>query len=193
MTGYNFHFLKPSGTNNYGGVGIYVKQTLTQVKIRNDLELVKSCQCQKCQHESLWIEFVYNDKSITIGGIYRHPNGNIMHFINDMSNTLDKIDKNNICAVAGDINIDLININKKEIEEYLTTMMSYKFIPLITHPTRITYHSATCLDHIFIKLPMNCKETELQSGIFFSGCSPLQPPLVCRTRRRFGLFTYRVY
>ena len=48
-----------------------------------------------------------------------------------------------------DVNIDLIRIGNKE------TLMSYKAMLTITLPTRITSHSQTCIDHIFVKYDAN--------------------------------------
>ena len=50
----------------------------------------------------------------------------------------------------GDFNIDLLNYESHHLtEEYINTMNSLSFQPMITKPTRITDYSATLIDHIF--------------------------------------------
>ena len=75
---YTFHYVRPQN-NNYGGVGIYTHNPLLYVVMKGDLVLTKSCDCSKCEFESLFIEFVYNGILYTVGGIYRHPSGNVSH------------------------------------------------------------------------------------------------------------------
>ena len=43
-----------------------------------------------------------------VGGIYRHPNGNVKHFVNDLETALDKIPEEITVILAADINIDII-------------------------------------------------------------------------------------
>ena len=46
---------------------------------------------------------------------------------------------------------------------------------MITLPTRIPDHSATCINHIFVKLPIQEKQTKFLSGIFYSDISDHLP------------------
>ena len=80
---YTFHYVCPQN-NNYGGVGIYTHNSLLNVVMMEDLLLTKSCDCSKCEFESLFIEFVYNGILYTAGGIYRHPSGNVSHFVSSL-------------------------------------------------------------------------------------------------------------
>ena len=107
--------------------------------------------------------------------IYRHPNGNIEHFTNDIDILCQKIDPNRIQLLVGDINIDLIRYEENKILSYLTMLMSHSYVPLITLPTRLTYHSATCIDHIFIKTN---KEFYVHPGIIYADISDHLPTFV---------------
>ena len=50
----------------------------------------------------------------------------------------------------GDFNIDLLNYKSHHLtEEYINTMNSLSFQPMITKPKRITDHYATLIGHIF--------------------------------------------
>ena len=74
----------------------------------DDLNCTRTCQCRKSVVESLYIRFDYGKRSYILGGMYRHPNSNIKHFIEDLENTLTKIDKKGTAIFVGDIHIDLI-------------------------------------------------------------------------------------
>ena len=60
---------------------------------------------------------------------------------------------------------------------YLTTLLSNRFLPFITLPTRITDFSATCVDHIFVKPGGHVKQnvSEIYSGIFYCDISDHLP------------------
>ena len=73
---HTFYHVTPDN-NNWGGVGIYVSNEATDVIVRPEYELKKSCNCSKCEFESLFIALKLRSHRLTIGGIYRHPSGNI--------------------------------------------------------------------------------------------------------------------
>ena len=68
---------------------------------------------------------------------------------------IQKFDRKWFWIIAGDVNIDLIRIENKEFQNYFITLMSCKLMPTITLPTRITSHSQTCIDNIFLKCDAN--------------------------------------
>ena len=119
---YNFHYLRPHN-NNYGGVGIYTHDSLLNV-LRDDVMLTKSCNCSKCEFESLFIEFMYNGLSFTLGGIYRHPSGNVTHFVSSLETILTKLDDRKNVILAGDMHNDLIKHTNENVISYMSTMMS---------------------------------------------------------------------
>ena len=124
---------------------------LSDVEILDETKITKSCHCKKCVVESMFIKFSYMKRLYVVGGIYRHPNGNIKHFLSDLENALSSIVLNCTVIIAGDINIDLIKFNLDDNILYVTTLMSHGYLPYITLPTRITDFSTTCIDHIFVK------------------------------------------
>ena len=88
-----------------------------------------------------------------IGGIGRHPNGIVNHFVNDQENALAKFDNKPITIVAGDMNINLIKFeNDNNTINYLTTLRSNQYLPYFALPTRMTDFLATCIDHIFVRI-----------------------------------------
>ena len=116
--------------------------------------------------ESLFIEFHYKGSAYNVCGVYRHPNGKVPHFITDLETVLNKIDNGKTTVLAGDINIDIIKFSNEDVVSYMTTLMSYRFLPYVTLPSRITNLSMTCIDHIFIRLSHKDKAVNMISGLF---------------------------
>ena len=57
------------------------------------------------------------------------------------------------CFIMGDFNMDLINFQHHHTTgEFLDGLHWNMFFPMITRPSRITSHTATLLDNIFITL-----------------------------------------
>ena len=123
MNEYNFYYVIPEN-NFYGGVGSYVHNSIVDACVMDELKIGKSCHCLRCGNESIFLKFNYCKKYFIVGGIYRHPNGNVKHFLSDLEVSLDKIPD---AILAGDINIDIIKYNNEETVHYLTTLLSYRF------------------------------------------------------------------
>jgi len=56
------------------------------------------------------------------------------------------------CIFLGDINIDLLLLDSREVDSYKIIMASFSFESLINQPTRVTDISKTCIDHVFVRL-----------------------------------------
>ena len=174
LPNYNFQYVLPE-KNKCGGVGIYTCGSLTDVIVKDHVKFVKSCDCTKCETESLFIEFCYRGIAYTVGGIYRHPNGNVSHFISDLEIVLNQVHNDKTTVLTGDINIDIIKFSNEDVVTYMTTLMSYGYLPYITIPSRITYSSMTCIDHIFIRLARREKVLNILSGLFYCDISDHLP------------------
>ena len=107
--------------------------------------------------------------------VYRHPSGKKAHFTKCLEKTLELIDKKCTTIVAGDTNIDLIKFEQDDNFNYATTMFAMGYLPYITLPTRITSHSATCIDHIFVKTPHLADKLSILSGIIYADISDHLP------------------
>ena len=74
----------------------------------------------------------------------------------------------------GDFNLDLFRYDQHSAtQEFVDSLFSHMFIPLITQPTRITSHTATLIDNIFTNSFTNLQNT--QSGIIFNDISDHLP------------------
>ena len=179
LPNYDFYYTLPREIF-YGGVGTYVSKSIGSIQTIDDLNFTKTCQCSKCAVETLYIRFDYGERSYILGGMYWHPNGNIKHFIEDLENT--KIDNKCTAIFVGDINIDLIKYENSDNSLYMSTLMSYGYLPFVTLPTRITDFSATCIDH-----NNSHRHEEVACGIFYCDITDHLPCFVTLKRQSINV------
>merc|ERR1712240_460962 len=137
---------------------------ITEIDTNENYNLKNKLAGTKNVVENKWISCKVDNQNIIIGGIYRHSNQNIESFNNALKSTIEKINDNTLTIILGDINIDLIEENDANVNCYLNNYFENNFIPLITLPTRITHHSATLIDHIFVKIPKKLIQNKCSSG-----------------------------
>ena len=143
-------------SNKGGGLAIYVNERvcddsnleLLDIKLEPDAEL-------SCEYMFLKISLATTNgtKSYIIGNLYRSPSTKPTVFIQRLEKILAKLDrhKNKSIILVGDLNIDLIKHNTdKNGQELIDLTTSQGFLQVISRPTRITDHSATLIDHIFV-------------------------------------------
>ena len=71
--------------------------------------------------------------------------------------------------IMGDFNINLLDIDGHiPSSEFLETMYSSSFFPLITKPTRVTVAKSTLIDNIFINDDSTVQCVHCLIGIFFT-------------------------
>ena len=157
LDNYSFEFT-PTETSA-GGTLLYIANHLSY-KCRNDLNIYK-----KNELESTFIEIVNPRKSnIIVGVIYRHPSMDLTDFnCNYLNKLLENISKEQKSIfLLGDFNVNLLNYNEhNQTNEFLDSLASNSFTPLILQPTRITSHSNTLIDKIFNLYPYEEKQTDL--------------------------------
>ena len=126
-------------------MGLFVKKDLNLV-LRNELSV------SNCEFEALWVDIELSNKKIICAVVYRHRNAHLETFTNYLYASLDKIvNENKLCIILGDFNINLLNYETHTpTEAFINTISSYFMIPQILQPTRVTDHSATLIDNIFI-------------------------------------------
>ena len=105
--------------------------------------------------------------------VYRPPNQNVDEFLTMTNELLSKISKENkVCYLMGDFNLNQMNHQSHSVTgEFLDALHSNMVFPLITRPTRITCHSATLIDNIFV----NQFFDRSRSGLFFTDISDHLP------------------
>ena len=69
--------------------------------------------------------------------------------------------RNKTLVVLGDFNVDIVSdAPSAHVNAFIDNFRSNHLLPLISLPTRVTNHSRTCLDHIYINSLQPC-----QSGV----------------------------
>ena len=80
--------------------------------------------------------------------MYRHSQHNIDEFSQSLSETITK--NNYVYYVLGDININLLNAtNDSRMQQYIDTLCSLGFYPIINKPTRVVNKAESCIDHVY--------------------------------------------
>jgi hypothetical protein len=127
-----------------GGVSIYIAQSL-HCSIIN---LVKYCKEKDLEMCALKLNVQMNNFIIIC--IYRSPTGNFTHFLTHLEIILNNLyNTSSIFIICGDFNIDYIkdSYRKYSLESLLA---SFNFFSIITFPTRISKHSSTQIDNIYV-------------------------------------------
>jgi hypothetical protein len=129
--------------------GIFVHDTLSCTSI----DLTEYCKKQDL--EACALKFKISNNVFCILCIYRPPTGNFETFIHLLESLLNKLYTNSInVIICGDINIDYLQVfnYKTKLNSLLAT---YNLHSTVNFPTRITNHSSTAIDNIFINKVTN--------------------------------------
>ena len=147
-----------------GGVGIFVKEGVNFQTLDFENQFVQGV------YESIWLSIpTSKNRNIIIGNTYRpntFPHADLgkassIHFQIIDKIKKDKKYKDSKIYIMGDFNIDLLKYNDHlPTGEFLDTMISKGFLPLITKPTHLTSSSATLIDNIFTN-SMTVKTTSI--------------------------------
>ena len=141
-----YQFIYNDCTCHVGGVGFFIKDSL-KYNITTKYNIVDD----RC--ENLWIELTLrNDKNITFGSIYRHPDYDYSEFQTQFASTIEALNRENkTFLIGGDINIDL---TKTKSSSYINEIESQGSWQTVNYPTRIVLNQTSSLiDHIYTNLP----------------------------------------
>ena len=162
-------------TKKGGGVSILIKDGISY-KRRQDLDIF-----QEGETESIFIEIVSKSgKNIVIGSMYRLPNTDITQFSNNISTITSLVRKTKgKCSpeiiIGMDHNIDLLKGScHNPTQQFITDLSDIDLLPTITRPTRITNHSATLIDNIYVS---NQLHRDFESTIIIHDLSDHLPVL----------------
>ena len=179
IPGYRVFAIDVPTNNKYGGTAILIKNEAGTVTQRDDLKVKVTCQCSQCAVESSWVELDTGSNKYILSAIYRHCKGSVQHFNEQLDNSLQKLGKKTTAIIGGDTNINILNQEHEDTTDYITTFFSHNFIPQILTPTRITDDTATCIDHIFVRLPNNKMDDKVLSGNIISEIADHLPNFLC--------------
>ena len=150
-------------------------KNIVDLRVNDNYSFNNMCKCSHCKVESQFLSLETNNTKITIGCIYRHPKGEINHFVEHFQKVVNSLDRNSTALIMGDFNIDLIDCHNTKVENYINVCLENNFVPCITLPTRITDHSATLVDHILLKTSSRLMQNKVTAGNLISGLSDHLP------------------
>ena len=136
-----------------GGILCYIHDSLVY-KRRHDLE--------HPDIEMILIEIVFSSsKNILVGVFYRAPNS-CAKWLKTFSEHLEKMyDTGKEIVLMGDMNIDLMNHNVNNslcsgsAKKLVKMLENVRLNQIICDPTRVTSHSKTLIDHVYVSDPTN--------------------------------------
>ena len=151
-----------------GGVSLFVKEHMNAIE-RTDISVIDPII------EATFIEipnnvFRTNNKNIIIGVIYRPPNTDLGTFTQKLNDILNHIksEKKQV-YLMGDFNINILESSSHvPTAEFIETIYSHSFFPLITKPTRLQGNSATLIDNILCN---DITNTDMVNGILYTDIS----------------------
>ena len=134
-----------------GRVSILIKDGISY-KRRPELDIF-----QEGRTESIFIEILSKSgKNMVIGSMYRPLNTDITQFSNNIATITSLARKTKgksspEIIIGMDHNIDLLKGScHNPTQQFITDLSDIDLLPTITRPTRITNHSATLIDNIYI-------------------------------------------
>ena len=134
-----------------GGVSVFVREGLGG-RLMEAASLVSDIM------ESCSVQVTYNNIVFTVIGVYRPPAEFVRHFVDHINSFLhDEFSNCESMYIAGDFNVDLINVDCNAVEYLVNSLRQLHFVQTITKPTRFppndNSNGGSLLDHIWFNDP----------------------------------------
>ena len=129
-----------------GGVCIYVNNTIISTSLNLEVYCIDK-EIEVCD-----VKFKLQCKEICILTIYRSPSGNFSNFINQLENIVHSLynSKNDI-IICGDMNVNYLEESSR-VKQLNALLKTFNLDNVVTFPTRISRHSSTCIDTVFVDI-----------------------------------------
>lgn len=141
-----FHTIRQLGRS--GGVSVFVRGCYEAVQV--DVANISDETSESCG-----VRLKLNNNHVYVIGVYRQQSDSVINFNEKFDLLLHMpIFYNQKVIVGGDLNINLLDENDNNTQEFMTNMHMLNFLPVITKPTRFSNTEQsigpTLLDHIWI-------------------------------------------
>ena len=177
--GYKLIYQPPSTAKGGAGMLIKTSQFDSIYEINDPIFCIsKNCECANCLVESVRVKLNSGNNEFIASCIYRHPGGNVDHFVDSIEPIFSNINDNSWYVVAGDININLLNTDDIKSSTYAEIFLNANFVPCINLPTRFCDTTATLIDHIMLKVPRKLIQTKVTAGNLISDITDHLPNFV---------------
>ena len=162
----------PRTSGRGGGVGFCIDENIQFAEL-------KSYKPQEEIFESTSIKIIFqNSKNIVISCMYCPLGTDVKCFINELDIFLASLNKDinrKLFCLVGDFNLNLLNMDAHSLTfDYYNLLCSNRLLPTITKPMRITDHTATLIDNIFI----NVMNRSMKATILYDDLSDHFPILL---------------
>ena len=143
-----------------GGVSVFCSEVYGMERIDEMSycnEILEVCSVKLKIHSNI----------IIVIGIYRPPASSIENFLEILESLLRSPSlRNKFVFLMGDMNINLTDISSLPVNNYISCLNSFNFIPVITKPTRFAPNdpnqNPSTLDHIILNKPISFKSGVLE-------------------------------
>ena len=171
MDGYTGHLHTFRDGRRGGGVSIFCTDKFNM----NEITSLSFC---KEDIETCVAMVTGQSDSLFIVGIYRPPTGSVEIFLSELESImLSPLLRNNLIILAGDMNLNLMNYENANVNNYISCLNSYQFLPVISKPTRFAHNdpsiNPSTLDHICLN-----KLIPVLSGIIDSDATDHCPTFI---------------
>ena len=169
LEGYESHYqTKINGKSKGSGLGLYMSEELIFEELPNYCTTTVNM-------EALFVKITNTKEEITVGVVYRPPNGSLKLFLLEIEEILKKLPKDHVYLV-GDFNINLHDIDEDNYaSKFERTILEYGFAPSISLWTHcMPNQRETCIDNIFT----NAFES-ISSSCSILECVSHHLPLIC--------------
>ena len=94
----DYHVYLDCKSSEKGGVAILLKRnkfnSINEIDLNDNFNIKSHCTCKNCKTENRWLRIKINNLNVIVGGVYRHPKGNINHFNSALNNKISQISDN---------------------------------------------------------------------------------------------------
>lgn len=134
-------YYNESKYNQNDGVILYIKNNISANVVNVSLT------------ETNLLRFSVEINKISLGFVasYRPPSTNMGNYITELGQFITDLHKNTIEIFLGDININLLDTDSIEVNNYINMLTENGYISYINSCTRVTETSQSIIDHIFIR------------------------------------------
>lgn len=147
LPGYRLIYDLPQ-SGRVGGVAMFIDSNLVYSSC-NNLRINSSTNSVV---ESIWVKIKKDKIEYYVGGVYRHPNGDVNEFCRDLETATSSIPTSHPVILTGDFNLNILNYDtNSNVKSYVDLLIMNNFLPVLLIPTRVTTSSATLIDHIFVR------------------------------------------
>lgn len=157
-------FLNANENYRAGGIVIFVKRDRVTITGQEIPEIQAA--------DTIRISFKFCKREFNILAVYRLHKFPINLFNTELQNYLSKLEKSKLLTnfmLIGDTNVDILNIENYDVDNFKIIMASFGFESLVNEYTRVTDTTKTCIDNVYVRVisreEVDCEAEVLKTDI----------------------------